>query len=244
MNMNQMFQYLKQLSGKVSPNMYTSVMNQSNASNVAFVRQLQRDLKKQDVLEKPFSELKLVVFDLETTGFYPHHGDQILSIGAVKMEGEKVLEKEIFYSLVKNEVGPSSEIEQLTGITKEELIKAPPIQTVLSDFYKYINSAPLVAHHASHEKNFMQHVTWSILKVRFEHRIIDTSFLTKIVQPDSSLISLDDCCNHYGITNEKRHHALHDAIATAKLWSKNVSEIQKLGFRHLNDVYAYLATLK
>ncbi|OIJ16794.1 DNA polymerase III subunit epsilon [Anaerobacillus alkalilacustris] len=244
MNMNQMFQYLKQLSGKVSPNMYASVMNQNTASNIAFVRQLQRDLKKQDILEVPFSELKLVVFDLETTGFFPNKGDQIVSIGAVKMEGEKVLEDETFYSLIHNTVGLSNEIEQLTGITKDELLKAPPVETVLSNFYQFIKSAPLVAHHASHEKSFMQHVTWTVLKTRFEHRVIDTSFLTKIVEPKTNLVSLDDCCKHFGIKIERRHHALHDAVGTAKLWSETVREIQGLGFQHLKDVYSYLATLK
>ncbi|WP_261178422.1 exonuclease domain-containing protein [Anaerobacillus sp. CMMVII] len=208
------------------------------------MRQLQREIKKQDVLAIPFSNLKLVVFDIETTGFYPHNGDQILSIGAVKIQEGEVLEEETFYSLIYNEQGPPEKIADLTGLLKEELLKAPPITKVLEDFFAFVQSDPLIAHHANHERSFMQHVTWAILKTRFEHRVIDTSFLTRIVEPHSPNITLDDWCVSYGIRIKKRHHALHDAIATAKLWVECVRLVEEKGYQSLQDVYSYLAKLK
>lgn len=244
MNMNQMMQFLRQIPGRLISNSYSSVANQTDPSNIAFVRQLQREAKKEDVLATPFSELKLVVFDLETTGFYPHKGDQILSIGAVKIQGEKVLEDETFYSLVYNEKGLSDEVADLTGITQNELLDAPPIDKVLTDFFQFVKSDPLVAHHANHERSFMQHVTWSVLKTRFEHRVIDTSFLTKIIEPNLNLYTLDEWCDYFGIMIEQRHHALEDALATAKLWVDSVRSVQKKGFQHLKDVYVHLASQK
>ncbi len=244
MNMNQMMQFLRQIPGRLISNSYSSVANQTDPSNIAFVRQLQREAKKEDVLATPFSELKLVVFDLETTGFYPHKGDQILSIGAVKIQGEKVLEDETFYSLVYNEKGLSDEVAALTGITQNELLDAPPIDKVLTDFFQFVKSDPLVAHHANHERSFMQHVTWSVLKTRFEHRVIDTSFLTKIIEPNLNLYTLDEWCDYFGIMIEQRHHALEDALATAKLWVDSVRSVQKKGFQHLKDVYVHLASQK
>jgi DNA polymerase III subunit epsilon len=242
MNMNQMMQFLRQIPGKLGSNMYSAVANQSDPNNVAFVRQLQRDIRKQDVLEKSFSELNLVVFDIETTGFHPRNGDKILSIGAVKMVGEKVLEEEFYYSLIYNEIAPSAIIEELTGITSSDLLEAPPIEKVLTEFFQFVKKDPLVAHHANHERNFMQHVTWSVLKKRFEHRLIDTSFLTKVVDPKTNYLTLDDWCSHYHIEIEKRHHALYDSLATAKLWSQSLKQIQKLGFQNLKEVYSFLAT--
>ncbi|WP_078556231.1 exonuclease domain-containing protein [Bacillus alkalicellulosilyticus] len=243
MVMNQMVQFMKQLSGKLSPNVYTSVQQQNSASQVAFLRQLQRELKREDVLEIPLEQLQVVVFDLETTGFYPDKGDRILSIGAVKMNGLEILEDE-FYSLVHSEEAPSPEIEQLTGISKDQLVEAPPLQEVLESFYKFINRDTLVAHHARHEKNFMQHATWAVTRTSFQHRIVDTSFLTKIVSPEAELVTLEDCCHHHGIEITTRHHALADAIMTAKLWSENVKLIKEMGFKHLSDVYSALAKMK
>lgn len=244
MNMDEMMQFIKQIPGKLGSNKYSSVANQMDPRNVAYLRQLKREIRKQDVLEIPFSELKLVVFDLETSGFYPYKGDRILSIGAVKVIEGIVLDTERFYSLVYSEADVPPEIEVLTGITKRELLAAPPIETVLTDFFRFIKSDPLVAHHANHERSFMQHVTWYQMKSSFEHRIIDTSFLTKITHPKSTYVTLDDWCSHYCIENEKRHHALYDALATANLWTRSISEVQKLGFQHLKDVYTHLAKLK
>ena len=241
MGINNMVQFVKQLSSRLSPNMYTSIANRTDAASIAFLRQLQRELKREDVLDVPFKELKVVVFDLETTGFNPYKGDFILSIGAVKMIGNKVLESETFYSLVKSEVDLSEDIVELTGITKEQLMDAPPIEVVLKRFFQFVENDTLVAHHANHEKVFMDHLTWSILRSKFQHRILDTSFLTKIVEPESDLVTLCDLCMRYGIAIEKRHHALHDSIATAKLWGESVSSVQRLGFVNLGDVYSHLA---
>lgn len=239
--MNQMLHFVKQLSGRLGPGMYSSVSNQADAASIAFLRQLQREIKAEDVLHMPFSELKVVVFDLETTGFYPQKGDRILSIGAVKLVGDQITENDTYYSLVNSKDSLSEEIKTLTGIQEEQLVDAPSLEYVLREFYQFIKSQPLVAHHANHEKSFMQHATWSTLKMSFQHRILDTSFLINIVEPEKCLVTLDECCNYFGISIEQRHHALHDAIGTAKLWAECVRLIQKLGFSNLSEVYAYLA---
>ncbi|MCT2536128.1 exonuclease domain-containing protein [Aquibacillus koreensis] len=244
MVMNQMLQFVKQMSGKLNSNVYTGLPNQADAAKIAYLRNLQKEMRSKDVLEVPFRELNVVVFDIETTGFFPYKGDRMLSIGGVKMKGDQVLEDEVYYSPIYSETAPSEEISRLTGITKDQLIEAPPIQSVLKDFYQFVKSDILVAHHSSHEKQFMKHATWIALKSNFEHRIIDTAFLTKIVEPEQKLVTLDDCCNHYGITIDHRHHALYDAIATAKLWSESIKRVEDLGFSNLKDVYTHIAKLK
>ncbi|MRH43805.1 3'-5' exonuclease [Aquibacillus halophilus] len=244
MVMNQMLQFVKQMSGKLNSNVYTGLPNHTDASKMAYLRNLQRELKNKDVLEIPLNELKVIVFDIETTGFYPYNGDKMLSIGAIKMQGDQILEDQVFYSPIYSETAPSEEIERLTGITKDQLENAPPIHNVLKDFYYFIKSDTLVAHHSSHEKQFMKHATWTSMKTSFQHRIIDTSFLTKIIEPETKLVTLDECCAHYGIAIEHRHHALYDAIATAKLWSESVQSIQEMGFSNLKDVYSEIANIK
>ncbi|MCD8511888.1 MAG: 3'-5' exoribonuclease [Bacillus sp. (in: Bacteria)] len=241
--MNPMIQFLKQLSGKMNPNMYSAVSTSRNAEQIAYIRQLQREFKKKDSLQVPFSQLNIVVFDLETTGFFPNKGDRILSIGAVKVKGDQVLAKERFYSLVQSRGGLTPEIVSLTGITERILQDAPPMEQVLLDFYEFVNGDTLVAHHASHERRFMQQMSWSILKTSFDHRIVDTLFLTKITAPNLPLVTLDQCCEHFNITIQKRHHALFDALATAQLWADNIRFIQRLGYENLKDVYAHLASI-
>ncbi|MFG6150163.1 exonuclease domain-containing protein [Halobacillus sp. B23F22_1] len=236
--MNPFIQFVKDLSDRLGSGF--SSLNQNDPSKVAYMRNLEREMKNRDVLDIPFDELNVVVFDLETTGFYPYKGDQILSIGAVKVQGTNILEQDPFYSLVYSDTPPSKEIENLTGITQEMLLGADSLRDVLKDFYSFIKSDVLVAHHANHEKQFMNHATWLALRKNFQHRIVDTMFLTKIAHQD--LISLDECCAHYDISIERRHHALDDAKATAKLWVESIQEIKELDFTTLQEVYTYLAT--
>ncbi|QDP39019.1 exonuclease domain-containing protein [Radiobacillus deserti] len=237
MVMNQMMQFVKQLSSRTA-------FNQTDPNQIAYMRQLQREMKEKDVLHTPFDELQVVVFDIETTGFYPEKGDSILSIGAVRMKGNTVLEEEIFYSPIYHENGPSEDIQKLTGLTVDELRQANPINLVLKDFFQFVKSDTLVAHHSSHEKKFMRHVAWSVLKMTFQHRLIDTSFLTKVIDPQSKLHTLDECCEHYGIPIEQRHHALYDAIATAHLWGESLQRTKELGYSDLKEVYTHIAQLK
>lgn len=240
MDLNQMIQFAKQLTGKLNAN---ENMASNDPRKVAYLRNLQREMKKKDVLNIPFEKLTVVVFDMETTGFFPYKGDRILSIGAVRMKGEQIIQDDEFYSLVFSEGTLSEEIEALTGITADQLQKAEPIQTVLRDFYQFVKSDTLVAHHSSHEKKFMEQATWNTMKTTFQHRLIDTAFLTKIAEPTSNLLTLDECCAHYGIQIEKRHHALHDAKATAELWAESIRSIKELGFADLSDVYRHIANM-
>lgn len=242
--MNPMGQWFKQLSGMISSNHYTDVINERDPAKVAYMRRLQKSMKQQDHLHIPFSDLTVVVFDIETTGFYPQKGDRILSIGATKVTGNSFTEEEPFYSLIKTTESLSDEVHKITGITTEQLLDAPPAEEVLIDFFKYINKHTLVAHHANHEKQFMQNITWSLFKTRFDHRILDTSFLTKLIAPMKDLVTLEDCCAYYGIDSTNRHHALSDAKMTAKMWSHSIEEVEKQGFTCLKDVYAHLANLR
>lgn len=211
-----------------------------NSQQAAFMRQIQKDLKKENALFTPLDELNVVVFDIETTGFYPEHGDEILSIGAVRIRGGEIRMEEVFYSLVYYEGALSIDIETLTGLKREELSEARPLADVLVEFFDFVQNAPLVAHHAQHEKSFLQNATWKLFKTPFKHRIIDTSFLYRIADPDLSLAKLEELCVYNGIMVQNRHHALGDAILAAKIWCMYVKKV-KVTCKNLNEVYEHLA---
>ncbi len=236
-----MFHRMKQLTTKLSPNMHTTTELHSEAARLSYLRQIQRDARREDVLDLPFRELPVVIIDLETNGFHPDKGDEILSIGAIKMKGEAIDKKGAFYATVQCVQPPSKEVLELTGLSERELMQSASLADVLTDFYRFVGHTTLVAHHASHEKKFMAHATWQTLRTTFKHRIVDTSFLLKVVAPERKLRTLEECCAHYEINIAKRHHAQEDAIATAKLWGENVRRAQEAGFHSLRDVYMDLA---
>ncbi|WP_419954196.1 exonuclease domain-containing protein [Neobacillus niacini] len=244
MGMNDMIQFFRTMSGKLGSNIYAGVQGQTNMQNISFIRQLQKEMKENNCLDTPLQELQVVVFDLETTGFYPEKGDRVISVGAIKMNGNQLSKTETFYSLVYSPQTISDEISTLTNITNEELSSAPMASEVLLEFFKFVKNQPLVAHHAKHEQSFMQKLTWDLLKTRFEHRIIDTSFLIRLSNPLIKSIPLEDACEQCGIEVINRHHALEDAKLTAKIWSHYLTLAQSKGYKNLREVYEYLAKIK
>ncbi|WP_194138499.1 exonuclease domain-containing protein [Robertmurraya kyonggiensis] len=219
----------------------TEGANLQNSQQIAFLRQMQKELKQENSLNVPLEKMSAVVFDIETTGFYPEHGDEIISIGAVKVRNGEMVEDEVFYSLVQYTQELPEEIASLTGITSTDLKNAEPLSEILLRFFDFVKNDTLVAHHAIHEKNFLQNASWKLFRTPFKHRIVDTSFLYRIADPDLGLTRLEDLCIHNDIEVIERHHALGDAKLAAKLWCAYIEKTKQLGCRTLSDVYERLA---
>ena len=214
-----------------------------NSQQMAYLRHLQKEMNKVDAMNAPLDKLNVVIFDIETTGFSPEKGDSILSIGAIKMSGTEILEEQQFYSLIKFDEEIPNEIVQLTGITNEAVREAPPIANVLMSFFEFVQDSTLVAHHATHERSFMEYVCSKYFKTSFKHRIVDTSFLYKLIDLDFRNVSLEKLCEHNDITIVERHNALGDAKMTAQIWRIYVEKVIHLGCETLNDVYNQFARI-
>lgn len=215
-----------------------------NAQQIAFLRGLQKEIQPEEALTIPLTELNVVVFDIETTGFHPEKGDEILSIGAIRMNGSNILEDETFYSLMHSEKNIPLEIIKLTGITNKAIQSAPPAANVFLEFLEFVKDSTLVAHHANHERSFMKYASNHYFRTPFKYRIVDTAFLFKIVERNLSIVKLEDFCSHNHIPIINRHHALGDAVLTAKLWSLYIERAKKIGCENLQDVYDRFARLQ
>lgn len=222
------------------PNSLSSTMTGSNPNHLAFLRAMRKDLERDRVLESPLESLEVIVVDLETTGFFPHKGDEIISIGAVAMRGSTVLETERFYTLVNPLRPVPSEIEALTGIQSEELHNAPELLAALSQFFSFVASRTLVAHHSRHERDFLQAGLWKTSRAKLAHRLLDTSLLIRLDDRSLEHATLDLLCEMHNLTIQHRHNAYHDALATAKLWSLYMERTLARGFRDLLSIYEYI----
>ncbi|KEZ52031.1 MULTISPECIES: exonuclease domain-containing protein [Metabacillus] len=241
MKSNPFIHFIREVHGKFQTSVFGTAQGGQNSQQIAFLRQLQREMKAEEVMSVPLEEFSAVVFDIETTGFFPEQGNEIISIGAVKVKGGEMLEDERFYTLVRHENGLPDEISTLTGITEAELERAPALEEALIQFFKFVKGDTLVAHHSAHEKKFMQHASWKHFRAPFKHRIVDTSFLQRIAEPHTDFVRLEDLCEHRSIPVTDRHHALGDAVMTAKLWCGYIEDVKKEGCRNLRDIYERIA---
>jgi DNA polymerase III subunit epsilon len=218
----------------------TSMFDSRNAQQMAFIRSVMKEQRKNSLYDVQLDTMEAVVFDLETTGFSPYNGDEILSIGAILVKGDEVCE-ERFYTLVNPKRNVPEEIVSLTGITNEMSVQAPDLIDGLREFLEFVHQRVLIAHGSGHDKHFLNSALWKTSKVNLSHRMLDTMMIGMWLHPKRGRYDLDTMLDMYGVDVLTRHHALEDSIMTANLWSKMLKDIKAKDITNLGDLYAHLS---
>lgn len=220
----------------------TSMKGNPSAQQIAFIRSQMKQQRRPEMLGTPLNLLETVVFDLETTGFSHQHGDEILSIGAVRTLGKTVIEEDCFHVIVNSGIAVPEHITALTGISQTMVNSAASLMEGLHDFMAFAEGKVLVAHAAGHDRAFLNAALWKTSKVRLTHRLLDTMMLAEQLFPGRLDYSLDNLLQEQSIPVKGRHNALCDAVMTARLWAVYLAEIQNLGYAEtLGDLYVYLS---
>ena len=163
-----------------------------------------------------FRERVFVSIDLETTGLNPE-SDRIIEIGAVKFQGTRILDT--FSTLVNPDRDISTFIQELTGISNDQLRGAPRIDEVKSEFIQFVGELPIVGHNISFDVSCLHHEG-----IDFSGSNFDTWELAIIALPRMVSYSLSSLCSELQILNDSPHRAREDAEATAKLFDYLVGE--------------------
>ncbi|MEX1028600.1 MAG: exonuclease domain-containing protein [Paenibacillaceae bacterium] len=218
-----------------------SVFGSNSAQQMAFIRSAMKLQRQTSLFDLPLKSLEVVVFDLETTGFNPYNGDEIISFGGVMVSGSEIHESQTYHSLVNPQKPIPAMIQELTGITKEMAEAAPDLIEVLQHFFEFVQKKILIAHGTGHDKQFLNAALWKTSKVNLTHRVLDTMMIAKWLHPDLKNYDLDCLLNLYEIPITTRHHALEDSLMTAQLWVKFIAEITDRQVITLGDLYMYLS---
>lgn len=239
-NQSSFYQMWKQYKENGLGSAISSVFAPPNAQQAAFLRNFMKHQRNRSLWEKPLVELEIVVFDLETTGFYPEQGDEILSIGAIALKGDRMLE-ETFHRIVRIEQPVPPKILELTGISDEMSKHGDTLIDALQDFFQFVHRRLLLAHGAAHDKSFLNHALRKTSRTSFTHKTLDTMMIAKWLQPDLEDYSLDVLLRLYGIPVAGRHNALQDSMMTAHLWCCFLQQIKAKQVVTLGDLYMYLS---
>lgn len=186
---------------------------------------------------KSLLETTFTVFDLETTGFFPTLGDEIVSIGAIKMNVNEMKFSEHFYEVVTPIKKVPEHICTLTGLTKEQINNGKSFQEAYLNFLNFSKDTVLVAHPASFDVHFLKVLTkrWRIAD--FKPLFIDSYSMANLVRPQKNN-KLDELVLHFNIEQQERHHALNDAQMTAEVFTKLLYLLREKEIHTLEDYYA------
>lgn len=185
------------------------------------------------------SELTYVVFDTETTGLLPSHGDEICQVAALRVVNGKVVGSETLDKLVNPERDIPASATAVHHITNEMVRGAPTIAKVGRQLHSFARGAVLVAHNAPFDLEFLRRHEEDI-GVTFNNPVLDTVLLSAVVFGQSEEHTLDAISARLGVTipPEARHTAMGDTIATAEVFIKMVRMAEEKGIRTFGDMLA------
>jgi len=152
------------------------------------------------------------VVDIETTGL-DIKKEKITEIGAYKIENGKLVDR--FEMLVNPGRLLEKRIVELTGITDEELLKAPYIGEVIEKFVAFETTGVLVGHSILFDYSFLKKAAVNN-GFSFEKQGIDTLAISRKYLQDLESRSLPFLCKHFEISHQP-HRALSDVEATWEL---------------------------
>jgi len=189
------------------------------------------DIKKIDRVEKGKSIIDLldnyIIFDIETTGLDSSY-DEIIEIGAIRIENNKVVSK--FQSLVKPNIEIDDYISELTGITNDMVKNAPKIEDVLPQFMEFVGNEILIGHNVNFDINFIYDNLYINNYKVLKNDFIDTMRLARKLLPELPHHRLIDLADYFNIDFSNNHRALRDCEITLSIYENlKLLAIEKYG---------------
>ncbi len=186
--------------------------------------------------ERLLADLSYTVFDTETTGLAPSEGDEIISIGAVRIVNGRLLRHERFERLIKPIQPVSRASQEIHAISASMLDGQSASEQVLPLFARFAEDTVLVAHNAAFDMRFLQ-LAQPRTGVVFEQPVLDTLMLSALAHPGhpDAEHRLERIAERLGVAVIGRHTALGDAIVTAEVFLKLVPLLAERGIHTLRQ---------
>ena len=182
------------------------------------------ELLEDDSRLRLLKDLDFVVVDVEATGAKTPP-NRLIELGAYRIRGGRIVDK--FLSLVNPEIPIPRFVAALTGISNEMVKRAPVFADVAPQWLDFVSDSVLVAHNAPFDTSFLNH---EISRVYPGHRMVNphlcTVMLSRRALTGLSNHRLDTIANHFSIPIISRHRAGSDALATAEIFIRILTELE------------------
>ena len=110
--------------------------------------------------------MREIVWDTETTGIMPGDGHRIVEIGALEMVN-RTLTGRSFHTYIDPQRPMPKDAERVHGLSTDFLTGQPIFEQVVDDFLEFIGDAPLVAHNAAFDMEFLN---WELKRAGLWHQ--------------------------------------------------------------------------
>lgn len=174
---------------------------------------------------------EIVVYDTETTGLDPNK-DEILSIGAIKVKGNKILTSEKFEIFIKPSKDINEESIKIHKIRNIDLQNGSEPNEAINKFLHFIGSRPLVGYYLEFDIKMINKYLQPYIGIKLPNKQIEVSriYHDKKIKfiPDGHIdLRFESIMKDLSLPIFGKHDAVNDAIMTAMIYVKlqNITKI-------------------
>lgn len=181
--------------------------------------------------------LPVVVLDTETTGL-DVAGDRIVSIGAVRLQGARILRHLTLDRLVNPEQPIPARSTAVHGISTAMVAGAPRIAEVLPSVAEFLAGSVVVGHCIGFDLKMLEREAARAGVAWIRPASLCTMRLAGALFSEADELSLDALAERLGIPVRGRHTALGDALVTAEVYVRLLPLIADTGAARFGDAVA------
>ncbi|MCS7204632.1 MAG: exonuclease domain-containing protein [Leptospiraceae bacterium] len=199
-------------------------------------------IEKNKIFTEP-EKNRYIILDTETTGL-DYKNDQVLSIGAIRIENLEINISDSFEVILQTETAGDKESIAVHGIRTQDVKQGIQRDFAFEQFLYFLQGDIIVGHHILFDKLILSNNIKKIFSIELLNPIIDTfdvaiyyenlvkkrNVIPEEANPEE--FSLDNLLNRFRIKSSGRHTSIGDALLTAELFLRMMKKlIQQKNFR-------------
>ena len=175
-------------------------------------------------LFEPYEGEEVVVLDTETTGMDPRK-DEILSIGAVIVRGNRIDMGDAYEAWIKPQGEIKEESIKIHGIRRVDLENGREAGEVIPELLEYIGNRPIAGYYIRFDQRMISRYTRELIGVDLPNELIELSDMyyrryRKRSAHEFVDLKFDTIMEELGLPRLGKHDALNDAIMSALIYLK------------------------
>ncbi|WP_374306161.1 3'-5' exonuclease [Methylocella sp.] len=176
-----------------------------------------------------------VAFDCETTGLDPRR-DDIVTIAAVRIRGDRILTSERFEAVARPEARMNAEAIKVHRLREADVEAAARIEKIMPEFLHFIGGRPLVGYYVDFDVRMVDKYLLGLLGFELPNPLIEVSKLYYErkygdAPPGVSIdLSFAAILRDLDLPTLDQHDAFNDALMTAMMYLK-LRDMKERGVR-------------
>jgi DNA polymerase-3 subunit epsilon len=184
---------------------------------------------------RPGPANEAVAFDCETTGLDVRH-DDIITIAAVRIRGNRILTSERFQAVVRPEARMNVDAIKVHRLREMDVVAGERIQRIIPQFLHFVGGRPLVGYYIDFDVRMIDKYLLGLKGIELPNKLIEVSKLYYErkygdAPPGTAIdLSFATIVRDLDLPMLDQHDAFNDALMTAMMFLK-LRDLRERGIR-------------